>query len=36
VSLIGGYIRTLRQGQRDRPLISRQLRLIAAAATGRL
>ncbi len=36
VSLIGGYIRALRQGQRDRLLIARQLSLVAAAATGRL
>lgn len=36
VALVGGYVARLRRGERDRPLIARQFRLIAAAAAGRL
>jgi hypothetical protein len=36
VALIPSYVRRLRAGQRDQPLFTRQVRLVAAAATGRL
>jgi phytoene synthase len=34
VALVPGYLRTLARGQRERPLLLRQLRLVAASATG--
>lgn len=36
VALVPGYIRALRRGERETPLLARQLRLIGAVATGRL
>lgn len=36
VTLVPGYSRALQRGERERPLLTRQLRLIAAAATGQL
>jgi 15-cis-phytoene synthase len=36
VALAGGYLRALERGRADTPLLQRQLRLIAASATGRL
>jgi phytoene synthase len=36
VALIPGYLRALRHGRIERPLLQRQLRLIAASATGRV
>lgn len=36
VALAPTYLRALRAGRREPPLIARQLRLVAAAATGRL
>jgi 15-cis-phytoene synthase len=35
-TLVPGYIRALRRGARGTPLFARQLKMIAAAATGRL
>lgn len=36
VSLVPGYLRALQRGQVQQPLLARQLRLVAAAATGRI
>jgi phytoene synthase len=36
VALVPGYLRTLERGETSRPLFARQLKLIAASATGRL
>jgi len=36
VALVPGYLRALRRGRRDTPLLGRQFKLIAASATGRL
>jgi phytoene synthase len=36
VSLVPGYLRALQRARMERPLLARQLRLIAAAATGRI
>ncbi|HYD73705.1 MAG TPA: squalene/phytoene synthase family protein [Candidatus Binatia bacterium] len=36
VALVPGYLRALGRGRAERPLLARQLRLIAASATGRL
>jgi 15-cis-phytoene synthase len=36
VALVPGYLRTIARGERERPLLLRQLRLVAAAATGAL
>ncbi len=35
-ALVPAYVRALRRGERERPLLLRQLKLITAAATGRL
>ncbi|MGQ0534436.1 MAG: phytoene/squalene synthase family protein [Caulobacteraceae bacterium] len=35
-ALVPGYLRALARGRTQRPLLARQLRLIAAAATGRI
>ncbi len=36
LALTQGYLRALKRGQTDTPLLMRQVRLVAAAATGRL